>query len=273
MRIGISIPNFGDFGDPATMVDLAVTAERVGFDGFFLWDHILIDEGVDVADPWVVLGAMAQATERILLGPMVTPIPRRRPWVLARQATSVDHLSGGRLILGVGLGAPAPEEFGTFGEPESDQIRAELLDEGLDVLAGMWSGEPFSYAGTHFQVKETVFGPRPARSQGIPIWVAGMWPNRPPFRRAARYDGVAPIRADMAPMRPEELAEVVAYVERHRVEHGAADGPFDVAIGAAPDPDVIAALGKAGATWAMIGPDLGADATDVKALIEAGVPR
>jgi alkanesulfonate monooxygenase SsuD/methylene tetrahydromethanopterin reductase-like flavin-dependent oxidoreductase (luciferase family) len=273
MRIGISIPNFGEFGDPAAVIDLAVTAERVGFDGFFLWDHIVIANGVDVADPWVMLGAMAQATERIMLGPMVTPIPRRRPWVLARQATSVDRLSGGRLILGVGLGAPAAEEFGTFGEPESEQTRAELLDEGLDVLAGMWSGEPFAFSGRRYEVAETVFGPRPVRSSGIPVWVAGMWPNRPPFRRAARYDGVAPIRADMAPMGSEELAEVVAYVEQHRAELGAAEEPFDVAVGSPPDPDTIAALGRAGATWVMIGPDFGAGVADVKAMIEAGVPR
>ncbi len=273
MKIGISVPNFGEYGDPAAVIDLAVTAERVGFDGFFLWDHIVIANGVDVADPWVVLGAMAQSTERITLGPMVTPIARRRPWMLARQATSVDHLSGGRLILGVGLGAPAAEEFGTFGEPESERTRAELLDEGLDVITGMWSGEAFSYSGRHFEVVETVFGPRPVRSGGIPIWVAGMWPNRPPFRRAARYDGVAPIRADMAPMGPEELAEVVAYVEGHRAALGVADRPFDVAVGAAPDPDTIATLGQAGATWVMIGPEFGAGVADVKAMIEAGVPR
>lgn len=292
-KIGVSVPNFGDYGHPDTLVELAVVAEQAGFDGFFLWDHIVIADGMTVADPWVVLGAMAQATERIVIGPMVTPIPRRRPWVLARQATSIDHLSGGRLVLGVGLGAPPDEEFGTFGEPVAAGQRAEMLDEGLEIMVGMWSGERFGYRGRHFQVADTVFGPKPVQSPRIPIWVAGMWPNRLPFQRAARYDGVFPIAHDLSPIQPEQLAEIVDYVKQHRGQAGPSDDSlsddspsddslsddspsddslFEVAVGSGPDPAHIEGLIEAGATWVILGPSPESTIDDVRQMIEAGVP-
>ncbi len=267
-KIGVSVPNFGDYGDPGTLVELAATAEGVGFDGFFLWDHIVVADGMRMADPWVTLGAMAQATERIFLGPMVTPIPRRRPWVLARQATSLDHLSGGRLILGVGIGAPPDEEFGTFDEPVEARRRADMLDEGLDVMVGMWSGSRFAYSGQHFRVAETEFAPKPVQSPRIPIWVAGMWPNRRPFQRGARYDGVFPIASDFSAIEPAQLAEIVAYVNEFR-DDGA---PFEVAVGSGPDPDRIRDLSEAGATWVILGPGPESTIDEVREMIKSGVP-
>jgi alkanesulfonate monooxygenase SsuD/methylene tetrahydromethanopterin reductase-like flavin-dependent oxidoreductase (luciferase family) len=142
---GIAIPNFGD--DPAELIQLGVDAEAAGFDGFFLWDHIVFSntgDGPPILDPWLLLAVIAARTSRIRLGTMITPVPRRRPWQLARQTATLDVLSEGRVTLGVGIGSPAYGDFGIFGEPAGDRERAERLDEGLDVLAGLWTGDKFS---------------------------------------------------------------------------------------------------------------------------------
>lgn len=269
MQFAVNLPNFGSFSDPESMVDLAVTAEKGGWDGFFVWDHIVVADGVPVADPWVILGAVATATHRIRLGPMVTPVPRRRPWVLARQVTTVDHLSGGRLILGVGLGVPAAEEFGTFGEPTDDRERADLLDEGLEVMLGMWSGEPFSFEGRWYRVERTTFSPRPVNGT-IPIWVAGMWPNRRPFRRAASYDGVFPIAVDQHHLGPGEVGEIVEYVRQARNS----DDLGDVSIaGTPPTTEEVEDYARVGVTWYQVTPDpSGESPEETKAWIADGPP-
>jgi alkanesulfonate monooxygenase SsuD/methylene tetrahydromethanopterin reductase-like flavin-dependent oxidoreductase (luciferase family) len=268
MRFAVNVPNFGDLADPRLMVELAVSAESAGWDGFFVWDHIVYGDGMPVADPWVQLAAIAQATERITIGPMVTPVPRRRPWVLARQVTTVDRLSGGRLVLGVGTGYPPDVEFGTFGEPTGDRDRADLLDEGLAVMRGMWSGEPFGYSGAHHRVRSTTFAPRPDRQ--VPIWVAGMWPNRRPFRRAAHFHGVYPIAADFHLLSPDEVAEIVAYVGRHRT----GTERYDVTSGGPPlSPTEVAAYEDAGVTWFQIGPDFGESADEIRDWVGEGPPR
>jgi alkanesulfonate monooxygenase SsuD/methylene tetrahydromethanopterin reductase-like flavin-dependent oxidoreductase (luciferase family) len=258
MRYSVSMPNFADYGDLHTLVELAREAEAAGWDGFFLWDHMIFwrDLPMPIVDPWVALAAIAVGTERISVGPMVTPVARRRPWKLARETVSLDHLSGGRLILGVGLGDPADADFGVFGEATDAKVRARKLDEGLDVLAGLWSGEPFSYQGEHYRVEETVFLPRPVQSPRIPVWVGGWWPHKPPLRRAARWDGVVP--GKMAPdgtfetLTPDDLRAILAYIAGHRMS----DGPFDVAIaGETPGDDpaggaaIVAPYAEAGATW------------------------
>ena len=159
------VPNFGPFGDPAALVELAEVTEQAGWDGLFIWDHINWngDSEGPVADPWVALGAVALATTKLRIGTMITPLPRRRPWKLARETTTVDALSGGRLNLGVGLGYPPDLEFGAFGEETADRARAGMLDEGLAILDGLWSGEEFSYTGEHFSVEGARF-PAPARA-------------------------------------------------------------------------------------------------------------
>ena len=222
MRYALSVPNFGDFADPHVTIGLARDAEAAGWDAFFLWDHLLASNGNVVADPWTLLAAIAVSTERIRLGTMVTPLPRRRPWQVVRQIVTLDHLSGGRATLGVGLGFPPKEEFELFGESGDARVRAELLDEALDVAAGLMSGGPFSYDGRHFRLDGVEFAPRPVQSPRVPIWVAGAWPARPPFRRAARYDGVVPIAKDA---NGEEILidvptmrEVVAYTDEHRTD-------------------------------------------------------
>src|SRR5438105_1537396 len=230
MRYGISVPNFGSFADVRKTADLARDAERAGWDGFFVWDHISekagFVPGTPIADPWIVLTAIALATERIRIGALVTPLARRRPWKVARETVTLDRLSNGRLIFGAGLGFP-PEEFSTFGEDADERARGRKLDEALDVLTGLWSAKPFAFEGEHYTVRETTFSPPPVQSPRIPVWIAGMWPSHRPFRRAAKWDGVVPIHADITPLSVDELRGIVAYVQSNR----ATGSPFDVVIG------------------------------------------
>lgn len=249
MQFGLSFPNFGPYAEPGNIVSLAVAAESAGWDGFFIWDHLVIADGIPVADPWVLLGAVGQATRSMRVGPMVTAMPRHRPWVVARQSVTVDRLTGGRMILGVGIGYPPEPEFGTFGDPTDARVRADMLDEGLSIVAGVWSGEPFEFDGEHYTVRLNRFGPGPIQQPRIPIWVAGMLPNRRPFRRAARYDGVFPIRADMRDLTPEEVATVADYVRQHRHD----DELFDIVVGGSIEAD-FDAFKRAGATWYLVGP-------------------
>ncbi|MBD3407433.1 MAG: LLM class flavin-dependent oxidoreductase [Candidatus Lokiarchaeota archaeon] len=198
MKFGINTPNFGWSGDVDLFVGLACDAEDAGWDGFFLWDHLLVFENdmhVPFVDPWITLTAIACSTEKIWLGPLITPLPRRRPWKVARESATLDHLSKGRLILGVGIGAPPEVEYGKFGEEIDAKVRAEKLDECLDIITGLWTGKPFSYSGIHYQLDEMTFLPMPYQKSGIPIWVGGSWPYKAPFRRAAHYSGVAPVHS------------------------------------------------------------------------------
>jgi alkanesulfonate monooxygenase SsuD/methylene tetrahydromethanopterin reductase-like flavin-dependent oxidoreductase (luciferase family) len=257
MRFGVSVPNFGEYADPATLAALARDAEAAGWAGFFLWDHMLFWKGFQqpIADPWVVLAVVAMSTERLRLGPLVTPLARRRPWKVARETVTLDHLSRGRVILGVGLGFPPDAEFSAFGEPADERVRAAMLDEALTILIGLWSGEPFSHAGTHYAVDDVQFLPRPIQTPRIPLWVAGMWPNRPPFRRAARWDGVVPISLNPESgdiLSPDEIRELTAYIREHRASSAA----FDVVLGGSTPGDDHARASelvknheRAGVTW------------------------
>jgi alkanesulfonate monooxygenase SsuD/methylene tetrahydromethanopterin reductase-like flavin-dependent oxidoreductase (luciferase family) len=249
MRRGISVPNFAE--DPAELIEMGADAERAGFDGFFLWDHIVFTDtgdGPPIADPWQVLAAIATRTSRIRLGTMITPVSRRRPWQLARQTATLDVLSGGRLILGAGLGSPAYGDFGIFREPSGDRVRAELLDEGLAILDGLWTGEPFSFSGQHYTVDRVRFRPRPVQRPRIPVWIGGILPAARPIERAARWDGMVPIRyagtrltqpapADFAALRARlgPAADLVVWA--------------DVAPDPAAVPDLARPYAEAGATW------------------------
>jgi alkanesulfonate monooxygenase SsuD/methylene tetrahydromethanopterin reductase-like flavin-dependent oxidoreductase (luciferase family) len=241
MRHGLFFPAFEALAEPQVVVEVATRAEAAGWDGLFLWDHLLYEGITAISDPWIVLAAIAVATERIELGTMVTPLTRRRPAVLARQAVALDQLSGGRMIIGLGLGDDGRvRELSSFGEVADPRIRAERLDDGLDVLTGLLSGEQVSHSGRHFTADGVRFSPGAVRPGGIPIWLAARWPNRAPMRRAARYDGLFTIQLG----RPDDLTEV-----RQRIvdERGSLDG-FDIVCqgGADADPQPWAA---AGATW------------------------
>lgn len=219
MKYGLDIPNFEPYHDPNVVKQLAIEAENYQWDGFFIWDHIWLGMNIAFVDPWIALSAVATVTKSIRFGPMVTPIPRRRPWKLARETVSIDMLSKGRLILGAGLGWPPEMEFTPFSEPADNLKRGEMLDEGLDILTGLWKGEPFSYQGKHYKISNNVtFKPIPIQQPRIPIWIGGMWPNKKPFIRASKWDGVFPIsKFSQGPASAKEVLLVKEYIVRHRI--------------------------------------------------------
>jgi alkanesulfonate monooxygenase SsuD/methylene tetrahydromethanopterin reductase-like flavin-dependent oxidoreductase (luciferase family) len=215
MKFGIYLPNFGPYGDARVLANLAQEAENSGWDGFFIWDHVA-GWTLPMVDPWVALAAIAATTHRIRIGTTVTPLPRRRPWKLAREAVSIDHLSGGRLTLSVGSGG-GEAEWAHLGEQPDPKKRGAMLDEALSVLVGLWSGEPFSYAGQYYHVENAHFLPKPIQQPRIPIWVGGNWPYKAPFRRAAKWDGAFPLFSVWE--NEEELAQLddmVSYVKSRR---------------------------------------------------------
>jgi alkanesulfonate monooxygenase SsuD/methylene tetrahydromethanopterin reductase-like flavin-dependent oxidoreductase (luciferase family) len=269
MRVGLYLPLFDSLADPATVARLAAEAEDAGWDGFFLWDHIRWREPVAaVGDTQVTLAAIAVATERIRIGPLVTPLARRRPAKVARETAALDLLSGGRLTLGVGLGS---DEFGSeysiTGEELDDRRRARMLDEALEILEAAWSGEPVRHHGEHFTVDAMRFLPRPVQRPRVPVWVAGSAGRAKPMHRAARYDGFFPMRLGSA----DDLAEIVDHVNALRKEAGRDpnDG-FDVIAELEPGVDP-APYRKAGATWLLVAPDWEENSVDrVRDVIRAG---
>ena len=231
----------------------------------FLWDHVAYREPVQaVADPWVALAAVATATERVRIGPMVTPLARRRPVVVARQVATLDLLSQGRLTLGVGLGGDGSGELSSTGEQLDDRVRARMLDEALEVLARAWTGERVDHRGAHFVVDGLTLLPTPVQRPGPPVWCAVRSSNRAPLRRAARHDGVFPIELED----PDHLAALVADVQALRDPDR---GPFDVAVGGRPgdDPRPWAA---AGATWWLLAFPITTTVADVRAALRDGPP-
>lgn len=278
IRFGLFLPNFGPFGDARVLGDLAAAAELHGWDGLFIWDHILFQESPpqDVVDPWVALTTIALRSERLRMGALMTPLARRRPWKVARETVSIDRLSGGRLTFGAGLGFPPRAEFELFGEESNDRIRAQKLDEGLAILDGLWSGEPFSFHGEHFHIEETRFLPRPVQEPRPPVWIAGWWPNKPPLRRAARWDGVFSELVLGGLPSPDQLREILAYVHDHRESAK----PFDAALNGYTDDssqgaEIVGPYAEAGLTWWLerIDPERRYSVAETLERIEAGPPR
>ena len=255
MRHGLSVPCFGTGLDAALVADWAVAAEAAGWDGFFLWDHLFAfaPGPVDVVDPWIALTAAACATERIRLGTLVTPLPRRRPVVVARQSVTLDRLSRGRLVLGVGIGG-GPFEWEYCGEQPDLATRGDMLDEHLELLERLWTGEPVRHEGRHYRAAgpdwSAVCYPPPLQQPRIPVWVGGTWPGSRPFRRAARWDGVVPMRLD-GRWEVADTAAVAALVGSLRT----AAAPYDLAVPGETDGGDPARLDRyaehrdAGATW------------------------
>ena len=276
MRYGFIVTK----GDPRTVAGLAREAEEAGWDGVFYWDGICVGE-MDTYDPWVVMAAMAMRTERVRLGAILTPPARRRPWKLARETMTLDHLSGGRLVLPVGLGALDDGGFSKVGEPTDRKVRAQRLDESLEILTGLWSGEPFSYEGEHYRLEEMTFLPAAVQRPRVPIWVVGAWPSERSMRRALRYDGMLAAKAGGTAtgpgVTPEDIRAMRDYVEENRE----VAGDFDIVWeGATPgeDPEraaeTVRPYAEAGATWwieSMWTPPNEPD--DLRRRIEAGPPR
>lgn len=258
MKYAVYLPTFDPFGSPRVIADLARDAEQAGWDGFFTWDDVAGTEK-DLADPWISLAAAAAATQRLRLGVLITPLARRRPWKFARETASLDHLSGGRLVVGVGAGG-GQEQFGDLGDEPDQRVRAAMLDEGLEVVTGLWSGERFSYEGSYYHLKPVVFRPKPLQQPRIPIWVAGVWPNRRPLARMARWDGMFPLFWEINDpvLQRSYLRLTVEKVLalRREIYADADERPFEVVMVGDTPPDrpdqtqaYIAAFGEAGATW------------------------
>ncbi len=279
MKYGLVLPLSGIEGDIEQLVEYAHIAEEEGWDGVFLEEYFTYwgEQGITY-DPWLALTAMALRTRRVSLGTTVTPLPSRLPWKLAREAITLDHLSHGRLILGVGLGDAQDRQFGK----EIDvKTRASMLDEGLDVLAGLMSERPFSYQGTHYQVNETTFRPGPVQKPRIPIWLGGFWPRKAPAMRAARWGGFCPAKVPDEQgggnIKPADIRAITAFITQHR----ASSTPFDIAAGGHSSGDDAAKArahvepyNEAGATWwiEFVLPDPG-EAAQALARVKQGPPK
>jgi alkanesulfonate monooxygenase SsuD/methylene tetrahydromethanopterin reductase-like flavin-dependent oxidoreductase (luciferase family) len=243
LRSALWLPLFDDLADPVVVARLAGEAEEAGWHGVFVWDHVRWGAPVrQVADAWITLAAIAAATERVRLGPMVTPLARRRPAKVARETATLDRLSGGRLTLGVGLGSDRfGSELSKTGEEIDDRLRGQMLDESLDILTAAWSGESLHHHGPHCTVDGIQFLPRPVQRPGVPVWAAGLAGKVKPLHRAARYQGFFPVNLDD----PDQLAEVVATIAGLRLRPAT---PYDIAVGLPPGTDP-APYAEAGATW------------------------
>jgi len=258
VQYGLSLPTGGECGDPRFLVELAERAEAAGWDGLFLEDYVCYggDRATPTCNVWAVLAAVAVRTRRMRLGTEVTPLTRRRPWNVAREAAAVDQLSGGRMVLGVGLGdtgeaITADPSYVSFGEEQDARTRGEMLDEGLEIVAGLWTGRPFSFRGKHFQVDDVTFLPRPVQEPRIPIWIGGGYPNPRPTRRALRWDGSCLYKethgGPWEDMAPDDVRALRA---------AAGDRPFTIAVGGSgrredweAERDHIRAVAAAGADW------------------------
>ncbi len=285
MKFGIDVPIFGPYGDARVLIDLAQEAEKAGWDGFFIWDQITGFGADNVVDTQVALTAIAMSTERVRLGVLITPLARRRPAKYAREALSIDHLSNGRLICGVGVGN-SKEEFADLGDGEDAKTRAEMVEEALQVITGLWKEQPFSFEGKHYHIENANFLPKPIQQPRIPIWMGGTWPRTAPMRRAAQWDGVFPLWSEQSPgkmMPPEEFVKLIAFIKENRQS----DLPFDVIHGghsdAANAAEVVRPYAEAGITWWLesidpwsFGGDTAAETWPVEAMrarIIAGPPK
>lgn len=277
MQFGVIVTT----GDPRAAADLAALAEEAGWDGVFTYDAIAIGDQA-MYDPWVLLAAMAMRTARVRLGAVVFAPARRRPWKLAREATTLDILSGGRLVLPVGLGALDDAGFGNVGEPVDARTRARRLDETLAILDGLWTGEPFAFQGEHYRFGPMTFRPTPVQRPRIPVWVVGSWPHERSMRRAVRWDGLI-VQApgpDGSPAAGQQvLPEIVDWIRRERPTE-LRDRPFEIIVdGVTPadDPAAAAAVARAhaeaGATWWIEADWANVSPESLRRRILAGPPR
>ena len=250
MRYGWVLP----YGDARAAVELAVVAEKHGWDGFFVW------EGVWAIDPWVSLAAVAMRTERIRMGTMLTPLPRRLPWELAGQVATLDNLSGGRVVLPIGLGA-TDDRWWLFEDDPGRRVRADQMDEALDLIQALWSGEPVTYEGAHYRARpaEVMVPPRPVQRPRVPIWAVGAWPRPKSMRRAARLDGWLPAYMPRSggdhELTPELLRDGIDWLREQRAAEGLTMDGYDIVAEGTTPPDPAAAVqivrpwAAAGATW------------------------
>jgi alkanesulfonate monooxygenase SsuD/methylene tetrahydromethanopterin reductase-like flavin-dependent oxidoreductase (luciferase family) len=282
MRFGLDVPTTGEYADARTLAQLATEAEVMGWDGFFIWDVLLsgAEPPLSSVDPWIALTAIALRTARLRLGLFVLPLPRHRPWLVARQLANLDQLSGGRVTCAVGSGHQA-RDFSAFGEADDPATRGRKLDEGLAVLNGLWQRDHFSFSGDHYTLDDVTLASKPLQQPRIPLWVAGGWPLRAPFRRAARWDGACLKSRHQErgePLAPADLRACATYLQAQRQAQGTTASPFDLVMsGETPnDPDQAGAcvrlIAEAGATW-WVEEGLGWTLAEFRERIRSGPPR
>jgi len=285
MHYGLVLPNIGKYSDARVLAELAHTAEEAGWDGFFLPDTLHFGSYSDTeagltCDPWMTLAAIAMRTKRIKIGLLVAAVPRRRPWKMARETVTLDHISQGRFILGVGIGAVFDRGFEAFGEEMDIKKRAGMLDESLAILEGLWSGKPFSYSGQYYHVQKITFVPKPVQAPRIPIWVAGIWPRKGPMERAARFDGVYPVTLTASGIPTQLTSTDIVQLKRWMNERRTDSSPFDIVangpvFNAIQDAQARAELQSivgAGATWCLQNIQAEQDIDAVRASILQGLP-
>ena len=255
MHYGICLPNMGV--DAQTVVRLAQDAEEAGWECVLIWDCIDMGrEHAPTLDPWMVLAAIAMTTKHIRIGTIITPLSRRRPWKVARETVTLDHLSNGRLVLPVGLGEVSDGGFSKVGEQIDRKVRAQLLDESLDIITGLWSGKPFSYDGEHYHIQEMMFLPTPLQTPRIPVWVVGAWKRTKSLQRTLRYDGILPAKMNadgsFADMTPADIHELKTYIAEQRSQNTS----FDIVLeGETPGDNreqataIVQPYADAGVTW------------------------
>jgi alkanesulfonate monooxygenase SsuD/methylene tetrahydromethanopterin reductase-like flavin-dependent oxidoreductase (luciferase family) len=277
VRYGLALPTGMECGDPRFLVELAQRAEAAGWEGVFLEDYVVFqgDPRAPTCDPWVALAGMAARTKDVVLGTSVTPLARRRPWIVARQAAAIDQLSEGRMVLGAGLGDVGDHvvrdaSFTHFGEELDARRRAAMLDEALEIIAGLWSGEPYSFQGEHFTVDEVSFVPPPVQRPRIPIWIGGGYPKPGPTVRAARWDGSMLYRVPGHDLTPDDV---------RALREAAGERPYDIAVGGRSreedwdaERERLRAVAAAGATWSgeYVPPD---DRDAMRAAVDRGPLR
>jgi alkanesulfonate monooxygenase SsuD/methylene tetrahydromethanopterin reductase-like flavin-dependent oxidoreductase (luciferase family) len=252
-------------------VELARLAEATGWDGVFTWDGIHVGDTIEVHDPWVLMSAFAMATERVRIGAIIQPLARRRPWKVAREAVTLDHVSNGRFTLCVGLGATDDAGWSRVGEDADRRTRAQKLDETLAILAGLWSGKPFGFEGTHYRFEPMAFRPMPVQRPRIPIWVVGAWPSERSMGRAARHDGLMPNVLGGRPLTRELIGQMRDWIAERR---GSLDG-FEIVVEGKTEPGATsepARFAAAGATWWIESNWETFDPADARRRIEAGPP-
>jgi len=270
MKYGVIITG----GPVMEQIELARAAEATGWDGVFTWDGIHVGDGMEVHDPWVLMSAFAMATDRVRIGAIIQPLARRRPWKVAREAVTLDHVSNGRFVLIVGLGAIDDSGWGRVGEETDRRIRAERVEETLQILTGLWTGEPFGFVGEHYAFEPMAFRPTPMQQPHIPIWVVGAWPSERSMGRAARYDGVLPHFVGGGEFTPGVVAQMRGWVAARRTLDA-----FDIVVeGRTPADDPAAASAEArrwadgGATWWIESDWESFDPSTARRRIEAGPP-
>jgi alkanesulfonate monooxygenase SsuD/methylene tetrahydromethanopterin reductase-like flavin-dependent oxidoreductase (luciferase family) len=269
MKYGVIITG----GPVHEQIEMARLAEEAGWDGVFTWDGIHVGDAMEVHDPWVLMSAFAMVTERVRIGAIIQPLARRRPWKVARESVTLDHVSRGRFVLCVGLGTVDDSGWGNVGEPTDRRTRAAKLDETLEILQGLWTGEPFGFAGAHYRFEPMAFRPSPVQQPRIPVWVVGVWPAERSMARAARYEGLLPNVLGGGIYTPKMVGDMRDWIADRR---GTLDG-FDIVLEGPLEPgpadDELRRFADAGATW-WVHSDWEASGTErLRRRIEAGPPN